>query len=102
MRAIKMTVSRPSSEPTGTRRITDYTDVGTVYVTYSPIRDASLDLGGAVSRTTKGYNFIAEAPTTRLTDGDLLRSDDITLQITAVYTYDNEYSRVDGVAEEVL
>ena len=99
MKAVKMEVYRPTKA--NDSNITEQDKVGDAYVTYTPIRDYDLDLGGVARRTASAYDFIVEASTTDIKEADIFKSSTISMQVTSVYTYDNDFKLIDGRAEEV-
>ena len=103
MKSVKLDIMRPSVPEDGaTDRRTVYENAGTAYVTYSPVRDIDAELGGSVVRNTKSYSFVAEHSTVELLDGDVLQNNNIKLRVMVVYTYDSEFRRVDGIAEQII
>ena len=101
MKSVNFDILRPVVPEEGaTDRTTNYENVGTAYVTYSPVRDVEAELGGSVGRRNKAFQFVAEHSTVELLDGDVLQGRNIKLRVSMVDVYDSEFRRVVGTAEQ--
>ena len=94
----RFTIKRADSEADGVETLSD---VGIVRITYSPIRDVSSDMGGAVGTTLTAYQYTAGDPDVDLRDGDVLENENGNqFRIVTVYRFTSGFRSVQGVFQD--